>query len=313
MKQLKKMKQNHKMKNILLLLSFLPLAASVAAQEDSTKPEVTMNIHHLVVNNNFQYLVVETKAKVNNRWQVLKKLPVQLFLDSNSETNLIAKVQTDETGKAKAIIPANLKPAWDASATHKFIGVTADGTTAEAEITKAKILIDTANVDGARTVNVQVMKWEGTDWAPAGDVELRIGVKRHGGELKIGEDETYTTDSTGTVSAEFKRDSLPADEKGNLILVAKVEDNDNYGSLSIEKTVPWGAYYKRENNFGQRALWAARGKAPIWLFAMAYSIIIAVWGTLIYLILMIVKIKKIGVRAAKQTANKELELEENVV
>ena len=297
------MKQNHKMKNILLLLSFLPLPASVMAQADSTKPEVTVTIHHLIVNNSFQYLVVEAKAKVKNRWQMMKNLPVQLFLDSNSSDHLVAKLVTDEKGKAKAIIPASFKSSWDASATHKFIAVTADGTTAESELTKAKILIDTANNDGARTVKVQVMKWEGNDWAPAKDVEMRIGVKRLGGELRIGDEETYTTDSTGSVSAEFKRDSLPADEKGNLILVAKVEDNDNYGSLSIEKTVPWGAYYKRESNFGERALWAARGKAPIWLYGMAYSIIIAVWGTLLYLIFMIVKIKKIGVATAKQTAS----------
>lgn len=305
------MKQNLKMKNTLLLLSFLPLSATVVAQADSTKPEVTVTIHHLVVNNSFQYLVVETKTKVNNRWQPMKNLPVQLFLDSNSTDNLVAKLQTDETGKAKAIIPPSLKSTWDASATHKFLAVTQDGTTAESEITKAKINIDTANVDGARTVNVQVMKWENNDWVPAKDVELRIGVKRLSSELKIGDDETYTTDSTGQVAAEFKRDSLPADEKarlndsvgqGNLILVARVEDNDSYGSLSIEKSVPWGVYFKRENNFGERALWASRGKAPVWLYAMAYSIIIAVWGTLFYLIYLIIRIKKIGVKTARQTS-----------
>ena len=285
-----------------MLLGFLPLSASVIAQADSTKPEVTVTIHHLVVNNNFQYLVVDAKAKVSNRWQVMKNLPVKLFLDSNSTERLISNLQTDETGKAKAIIPASLKSAWDAFTTHKFIAVTADGTTAESAITKAKILIDTANTDGARTVNVQVMKWENNVWVPAKDVELRIGVKRLGGELKIGDEETYATDSTGSVSAEFKRDSLPADEKGNLSLVAKVEDNDNYGSLSIEKTVPWGVYFKHENGFGERALWASRGKAPIWLYAMAYSIIVAVWGTLLYLISLIVKIKKVGVATAKQTA-----------
>jgi len=307
------MKQNLKMKNILLLFGFLPLSAAIMAQEDSTKPEVTVTIHHLVVNNSFQYLVVETKTKANNRWQPMKNLPVQLFLDSNSTDNLIAKLQTDETGKAKAIIPASLKSTWDASATHKFLALTQDGTTAESEITKAKIIIDTANVDGARTVNVQVLKWENSDWTPAKDVELRIGVKRLGSELKIGDDETYTTDSTGQVAAEFKRDSLPADEKGNLVLVARVEDNDSYGSLSIEKSVPWGVYFKSENNFGERALWAARGKAPVWLYAMAYSIIIAVWGTLFYLIYLIVRIKKIGVKTAKQAASKDTVPEEMVV
>jgi hypothetical protein len=298
------MKQNHKMKNIFLLAGFLSLTSILFAQEDSTKPEVSVNIHHMTVNNSFQYLIVETKTKIEKRWQPLKNMPVELYLDSNSADRLIAKVQTNNAGRARAIIPASLKPAWDASSIHKYIGIAADGTTAEAEITKARIQIDTANDEGTRTVNVQVTKWDGTEWTPAGDVEMRIGVKRLGSELKIGEDETYTTDSTGAVSAEFKRDSLPADEKGNLVLVVKVEDNESFGSLSAEKTVPWGAYYNHENNFGERALWAARGKSPVWLSGMAYSIIIAVWGTLFYLIFMIVKIKKIGVNTAAPVKEK---------
>jgi len=303
------MKQNQKIK--LLLIGFFVLSLAAFAQNDSTKPEVTVNVHHIIVNNSFQYLVVETKTKINKRWQPMKNVPVQLFLDSTSSSNLIASVQTDAQGKAKAIIPANLKPAYDASASHKFIAVTKDGSQGELDLTKARINIDTANANGTRSVNVQVMKWENNSWLPAKDVEMKIGIERLGGELKIGEEETYTSDSLGQVSAEFKRDSLPGDAKGNLVLVAKVEDNDSYGSMSVEKTVPWGVNYKHENNFGQRALWAARGKSPIWLIFIAYSIIISVWGTLLYLIYLIFRIRKAGLvdkqqhtthQKAKQTA-----------
>jgi hypothetical protein len=258
----------------------------------------------------FQYLLIETKIKVDERWKPLKGQVLQLYLDSNKAQNLITKVQTDSNGKAKAIIPPGLKSIWEAKPTHKFIAVTEgtfkeEETTTESEITKAKILIDTSNVDGARTVNVQVMKWENGDWAPAKDVDVKIGINRLGGNLKIGEEESYTTDSLGQVTGEFKRDSLPGDKKGNLILVAKVEDNDQLGSLSIEKTVPWGLYVKPVTNFGERALWAARGKAPVWLMFMAYSIIAAVWGVIFYLILQIIKISKLG--------NKEMTQKEKVI
>jgi hypothetical protein len=298
------MKQNHKIN--LLLTGFLALSFGAMAQ-DSTKPEVTVNVHHIVVNNSIRYLVVETKTKVEKRWQPLKNMPVQLFLDSNSSTNLIANLQTDEQGKAKTVVPAELKTIYDAAGSHKFIAVTKDGSQGELALTKAKIEIDTANADGARSVNVKVMKWENNEWLPAPDVEMKIGISRLGGDLKIGEEESYTTDSLGQVSAEFKRDSLPADEKGNIVLIAKVEDNDNYGSLSIEKTVPWGIIYKHESNFGQRALWAARGKSPIWLMFLAYSIIISVWGTLLYLFYLIFSIRKEGVRKSdhKQSVEKE--------
>jgi hypothetical protein len=297
------MKQNQKIK--LLLIGFFVLSLAAFAQNDSTKPEVTVNVHHIIVNNSFQYLVVETKTKINKRWQPMKNVPVQLFLDSTSSSNLIASVQTDAQGKAKAIIPANLKPAYDASASHKFIAIAKDGSQGELDLTKARINIDTANANGTRSVNVQVMKWENNSWLPAKDVEMKIGIERLGGELKIGEEETYTSDSLGQVSAEFKRDSLPGDAKGNLVLVAKVEDNDSYGSLSIEKTVPWGVNYKHENNFGQRALWAARGKSPIWLIFIAYSIIISVWGTLLYLIYLIFRIRKAGLADKQQHTNQK--------
>ena len=285
--------------NCLLLLWLLITFNFCLAQSDSTKAETSITIHHFVINNSFQYLQVDAKIKVNSRWQPLKRQVFQLYLDSNKAENLINKVITDSDGKAKAIIPPGLKSTWDASSTHKFIAV-AEGTskeeetTTESEVTKAKILIDTSYNDGTRTVNVQVLKFENDNWTPVKGVDVKIGVKRLGGELKIGDEETYSTDSLGQVAGEFKRDSLPGDVKGNLTLIAKVEDNDQLGSLSIEKTVPWGIYVKPVTNFGQRALWAARGKAPMWLMFMAYSIILAVWGVIFYLILRIIKISRLG-------------------
>jgi hypothetical protein len=293
------MKHILRISTVFFHLCFLTLANFANGQADSTKPELSVNIHHFIVNNSFQYLLIETKIKIDNKWKPLKGQVLQLYLDSNKAEDLITKVQTDSDGKAKAIIPPSLKPLWDNSSVHKFIAVTEgtfkeEETTTEAEIGKAKILIDTSNTDGARTVNVQVMKFENDNWIGTKGVDLKVGVKRLGGDLKIGDEESYTTDSVGRVAAEFKLDSLPGDIKGNLVLVAKVEDNDQFGSLSIEKTVPWGRYVKPVSNFGERALWAARGKAPIWLMLMAYSIIAAVWGVIVYLIIQIVKIGKLG-------------------
>ena len=300
------MKKMCKIKRVLFSLCLLVVSHAGVAQADSTKPELSVTIHYFVVNNSFQYLLAETKTKVDKKWQPLKKQSLQLYLDSNKQENLISKVMTDSEGKAKAVIPSGLKSIWDASATHKFIVVTEgtskeEETTTESEITKAKLLIDTSNTDDTRTVNVQVMKFAGGNWEPVKDVDVKIGVKRFGGDLKIGDEETYTTDSLGQVSGEFKLDSLPGDAKGNLTLIAKVEDNDQLGNLSIDKTVPWGAVNTSTGvtDFGHRSLWAARGKSPVWLLIMAYSIIAAVWGVIFYLVLRIVRISKLGKKEAQ--------------
>jgi hypothetical protein len=74
-----------------------------------------------------------------------------------------------------------------------------------------------------------------------------------------------------------------------------VEENDIIGNLSVQKTVAWGVPAKYDNNFfNQRTLWSTRFQTPVWLLLIAYSIILSVWGTLVYLIFQLIKIKKLG-------------------
>lgn len=297
------MKQLHKTRiGILLMLCFLAISLCVSAQ-DSSAAEPSVNLRYFVNNNNIQYLLVQTRIKMGKKFQPLPRQVVKLFLDSNSAENLITKTYTDENGKAKIIIQPTLKDKWMNSPKHIFIGVLEatsleDERTTKLEITKAKIELDTSTVDGTRTVNVKVMFFENNAWVPAKDVEMKVGVDRLGGILSVGDKETYTTDSTGTVSAEFKRDSLLGDQHGNFVLVAKVEEEEGqekYGNLLVEKTVPWGVAVKQDNSFfNQRTLWSTRLRTPFWLLFMAYSIVIGVWGTIIYLVLLMVKIKKLG-------------------
>ena len=296
MKKQMKMKKLHKINWILLL--FVVIAGSAYAQEE--KPSLSVDVHYYNQNNSLQWLMVNARVKADNKLQAVKDVMLEVYLDSVSKENLAGKGKTNEVGAAKFVFPASLKDKWLSGTKHKFLVVAQavkgiEGTTAELEIEKARIILDTVDADGTRTVSVMVQSLEGDTWVPARDVELKIGVQRLGGQLKIGDDESYTTDSTGMIQAEFKLDSLPAiDIKGNVELVAKTEDNELFGNLSVEKTVPWGHYYQRENNFGQRSLWATRFRTPLWLLFMAYSIMAAVWGVIIYLVVQIVKIKKLG-------------------
>jgi hypothetical protein len=132
---------------------------------------------------------------------------------------------------------------------------------------------------------------------PAKEVELKVIVKRMAGSLSVGDAETYTTDSTGTALAEFKRDSIPGDTEGYIIVIARTEDNDTYGNISVEKKLKWGAPFVPVNTFDKRTLFATRDKSPVWLLFIAYSIAIGVWGTIIYLVTRIAKIRKAGLNA----------------
>ena len=295
--------KNFKTNRFFLLLPCLAVlfANGVAGQGDSIVSKELVKLKYFNDNNSVQFLILENTRKTGKKIEPLANKTFHIFLDSNKTERLIAKVITDKKGKAKAFLPPSLKTAWEANPLHKFIAMEEgkEDDAVELEITKAKINIDTISENGARSIIVRVKKFENGAWIPANEVEMKVGIQRHGGILSAGDEEVYTTDSSGTVTAELKKDSLPGDMQGNIILAAKVEDNDLFGNMLIEKTVPWGVAVKSDGSFfDKRSLWSTRIRTPLWLLFMAYSIVIGVWGTIFYLVFQIIKIKKIGTSAA---------------
>ncbi len=290
-----KMKKLHQYKCWPLFFFFtcLLLNKSSFGQADSTPAKKIIKLHYFNVNNSVQYLLLESSLKKGKLLSPQVNKSYDLYLDN---INLVAKLKTDENGKAKAFIPASLKSVWDASAQHSFTVKDGDeDVVSDFVISKSKISIDTMNVDGVKSIVVAVMKSEKDKWVPAKDVELKIGVDRQGAILSAGDEATYTTDSTGSVTAELKKNRLPGDEQGNIVLSAKAEDNEFLGSLSTNRKVAWGVpYVANKNFFDQRTLWSTRFKTPYWLLLMAYSIVIGVWGTIIYLVFQLIKIKKLS-------------------
>ncbi|MEI7586406.1 hypothetical protein [Runella sp.] len=276
---------------LLFVFAVSLLTRQLAAQEGKK----IVKLHYVNSNNRVQYLLLECVLKKGKVLTPISNQSYKIYLDS-AGTNLISNLTTDETGKAKAFIPPSLKAVWDASSQHTFIVMSDDEEViSDFVITKAKITLDTSGADGVRNLTASVMKMENNKWIPAADVEMKVGVQRLGGILSAGEEDNYTTDSSGTLIVEFKRDKLPGDQKGNLLLVAKVEDNELFGSLIAEKKALWGVATKVDTAFfDQRTLWSTRFRTPYWLLFMAYSIIFGVWGTLIYLIRQVIKIKKLG-------------------
>ena len=295
-------------RNWLLIFSLLMMFANIVrAQDEPAEPTEIVALRYFNDNNSLQYLLLQSSLKTGKKLEPQGNKVFQLYLDTNDPANLITKVLTDKNGQAKAIIPVKLKSVWDSASTHTFI-VVAEGTSKEEEtttefsITKSKITIDTTNEDGVRNITATIMKLENDTWVPAADVEMKLGVMRMNNSiLSAGDEATYTTDSAGTATVEFTKNNLPGDLKGNIVLAASVEDNDELGNLSIKETVPWGVSVKEDKNyFDQRALWKTGSKTPYWLLMIASSITIGVWGTILYLVFQVVRIKKAGARKIMQ-------------
>jgi hypothetical protein len=281
-----------------LLAAFCVTTIHAQAEKSPLIIELT---YHLK-NNQYPFLFVHTKTKVEKQFPPVPNVEVSVYINEEADAMLLGKVKTDASGNALLTIGSAFKPLWDSSTKFIFLASSPgnakyEASTAEINITKAKIFIDTLADAETRTLSASVIEQLNGTTVAAKDVELKIIVSRMAGNLSVGEAETYTTDSTGVALAEFKRDSIPGDLKGFITVIAKTEDNDTYGNISIEKQVKWGAPFVPDTRFDRRTLFATRDKSPVWLLALAYSIAFGVWGTILYLVGQVMKMRKLGLQA----------------
>lgn len=151
----------------------------------------------------------------------------------------------------------------------------------------AKIDLSFAKVDSEKVCTVKVTSAD----SPVAEMNVQIYVKRLFSLLPLGKG--VTTDETGTATLTFPED-LPGDDKGELQIVAKIEDDENYGTVVADAKVNWGLIKEDITGENERALWASREKAPIFFMVFTNLIILGVWGTLIYCVLQVFKIKRIS-------------------
>ena len=155
---------------------------------------------------------------------------------------------------------------------------------AQEKVADMSLSFDT--VDSVRTCKVTI-KSEG---APVADVSVRVAVKRLYTYMPMGKD--ITTDENGEATIEFPYD-LPGDDAGVLHVLAKVEDDENYGSFEAKADVNWGTP-KAKISKAERSLAGSRGNAPVYFIVASVLIISGIWGTLVYVVLQVFKIRKIS-------------------
>ncbi|HVU93572.1 MAG TPA: hypothetical protein VHE34_00030 [Puia sp.] len=279
-----------------LLVVFSSMNAHSAFSQAAEKSALSIGLSYFSIDDKVPYVVVKTKAKIEGRFRPVGGEALKIYLGSESAGSLIKEVMTDDKGEAFAYIPPALHQEWGQNPKKTFLATFAgdkkyDSASADLTVSRAKMVIDTS---GDRKIVATLLEWKDSGWVPVKGVDVAIAIKRLDAYLNVNQTPTYSTDSTGRVTAEFKRDSLAGDVNGNIVIVAKVDDNDSYGNLLQEMTVPWGKKFATEDTFGKRTLYATGNRAPVWLLLMSGSIILCVWSILIYLVVNLVRIKRLG-------------------
>jgi hypothetical protein len=161
------------------------------------------------------------------------------------------------------------------------------GLLVSAQEKEASMSISFDKVDGKNVCNVMVSSED----KPVAEVSVSLYVERLFGLLPIKTE--VATEENGVATFEFP-DNLPLNDNGKLVVLAKVEDDDNYGSFEAKTETQIGVPkdLAKLDNSG-RSLSGGRDKAPIYFIIASISIIAGIWGTLAYVLLQVFKLKKL--------------------
>ncbi|WP_304201311.1 hypothetical protein [Flavobacterium alvei] len=160
-------------------------------------------------------------------------------------------------------------------------------TTASAQDKVAKIALTFETVDSLHVCKAFVT----SEGQPVVELPVKLSVKRLFTKLPIGD--AIATDSTGVATFEFPND-IPSKD-GKLTIFASIVEDENYMDTEVSGEVKWGQIVVSDNsNVDERSFSAGRDRAPIYFIAISLLIIGLIWGTLLYAVLQVFKIKRLG-------------------
>ncbi len=122
---------------------------------------------------------------------------------------------------------------------------------------------------------------------PIEGVKLNIGVERLFSTLYLSKIET---NKKGIGTMEFPED-IAGDSIGTINVIVKIDDNDDYGTITKAKKINWGTIVDYSNVSENRSLFG--DEAPLWMIISVFVVLAGAWYHFILAIYKVLKIKKI--------------------
>ena len=284
------------------LLTMLHIPGAMYAQTDSAKTEapaveeessmISPSLEFFTVqkSNNTIDLKAGLKAKVKGTFYNLPLIKITFVQVTEAGDKELGFVITDRAGKAVFNVKSD-SLITDKEGKLNFKAVYAgnkqmDAAEEEVIIKKARLEITPVKEDSLLSVTVKLIDVGTSTEVPVPETAIGVFIHRSFNPLKIGEG---TTDEAGETSVEVPN-NLPGDAKGNITLLAKLDENEIYGNLEASVEQKWGTVVSDKIEDQPRALWSSH--PPIWMLVTFILLMAAVWGHYVVIVYQLLRLRK---------------------
>lgn len=156
----------------------------------------------------------------------------------------------------------------------------------ELSFSEVDIKLDFKEIDSVKQIVVTISSWdEDGSLIPIEETEAYLFVPRLFSLLPIGD---IYTDEEGTGMMVFPTD-LPGGSKGEMIVIAKIEDHEKFGNVAVSNTINWAKPTNHESGQLPRGLWSP--DAPLWMLITFIVLMVGVWFHYGWILLNLLRIK----------------------
>lgn len=230
------------------------------------------------------------KTKIKGTFIKLPHLKVKFIQVSGDAEKDLGFAITNGEGKVLFNYKDSLLPADAEGKLHfkaQFAGNKAmEAAEEEVAVKRARLEITPVKEDSLLTVKVRLIEIVNGKETPVKETELGVFVKRSFLPMKIG---TATTDENGEVTVEIPN-NLPGDAKGNITLLAKLDENEVYGNLEASAVQQWGVPVSTVIKEQPRALWTPH--PPVWMLVTFIVLMVVVWGHFFVIVYQLWRLRK---------------------
>lgn len=287
--------------NAAIFLFMLFPGFSFAQTDSATKEEPAASEEPSLISPALMFLTVQKgdnsidlkadlTAKLKGSVIKLRYLKITFLQLTDGTENELGFAVTDGFGKAVFNIKADsMKPDEEGKLNFKAVFAgnkhmeSADG---EVSIKRARLEITPVKADTTLTAKVRLVDLGTGKEVPLPETAVGVFVDRSFKPLKIGEG---TTDENGEATVEVPK-NLPANAKGNITLMAKIDENETYGNLEASVEQKWGVPVSDKIKELPRALWSAH--PPIWMMITFIILMSTVWGHYLVIVVQLFRLRK---------------------
>ncbi len=271
----------------VLMFLCVPLFAQDEKKGEVEKTAARMSLNSTQVNGDTILLQTAIKTKREGGLQTVPFEWVQFTMVADSIIKPLGKALSDDKGVASLKVGINQLQAGEdglwmfASSFDGNDQVNAGE--ADLSVRQAGMVLAGKEQDSVNVLSVRL--YNPADESPLAETDVKFYVKRHFSNLEIGEG---TTDENGEATMEVIK-NLPGDINGDLVLIVKAEDLDEYGSVSAVIVKPWGVALAADDERRTRELWSH--SPPLWMIITFIVLMSVVWGHYIIIIYNLIKIR----------------------